>query len=116
MEYLRTHLSPAANDLIVPALLFFGIALAAGGALAFTKARAAANEVRVNLILYFLDALFVGPIVAIASAFATGALHWTLLSPAQWAHAPSWLLIFIAIFAGDFIGYWRHRFEHTALI
>ena len=27
-----------------------------------------------------------------------------------------WLVVFIAVFTGDFIGYWRHRLEHTPFL
>ncbi|RUO50199.1 fatty acid hydroxylase [Pseudidiomarina aquimaris] len=30
-----------------------------------------------------------------------------------WGMFPNWLLIPITLFIGDFIGYWRHRFEHS---
>lgn len=32
-----------------------------------------------------------------------------------WSLFPNWLLIPITLFIGDFIGYWRHRFEHSRL-
>jgi sterol desaturase/sphingolipid hydroxylase (fatty acid hydroxylase superfamily) len=32
----------------------------------------------------------------------------------MWEGLPRWLVIVIAVFAGDFVAYWRHRFEHTA--
>jgi sterol desaturase/sphingolipid hydroxylase (fatty acid hydroxylase superfamily) len=37
-----------------------------------------------------------------------------LLHADVWARWPQWLVGFIAVFAGDFVGYWRHRLEHTA--
>src|SRR5690606_10744731 len=37
-----------------------------------------------------------------------------LLPPETWQEIPLWLSAFIAIFIGDFVGYWRHRLEHTA--
>jgi sterol desaturase/sphingolipid hydroxylase (fatty acid hydroxylase superfamily) len=36
-----------------------------------------------------------------------------IVSPKFWWGLPPPLVGFIAIFAGDFIGYWRHRLEHT---
>ena len=39
-----------------------------------------------------------------------------LIPPAFWEGVPAWLAILIAIFIGDFIGYWRHRLEHTRLL
>ncbi|WP_299807241.1 sterol desaturase family protein [uncultured Shewanella sp.] len=33
-----------------------------------------------------------------------------------WASLPEWLVILSAVFCGDFIGYWRHRFEHSRIL
>ncbi|QYJ79854.1 sterol desaturase family protein [Shewanella acanthi] len=33
-----------------------------------------------------------------------------------WTNLNELLVIVIAVFAGDFIGYWRHRFEHSRLL
>jgi sterol desaturase/sphingolipid hydroxylase (fatty acid hydroxylase superfamily) len=33
-----------------------------------------------------------------------------------WGSVPKWVVIISAIFCGDFIGYWRHRFEHSRIL
>lgn len=33
-----------------------------------------------------------------------------------WESLPEWLVILLAIFCGDFIGYWRHRLEHSRVL
>lgn len=107
----------AATALVIPALIFAAIALIARGRDAIRAARNAAGEVRVNLTLYALDALFVAPTLGIAAAALAGLLQrngLTLFEPRDWAAAPVWIVAPLAIFVGDFIGYWRHRLEHTA--
>jgi len=39
-----------------------------------------------------------------------------LLTPAHWANLPVPVMLLIVLFVGDFIGYWRHRLEHTPLL
>jgi sterol desaturase/sphingolipid hydroxylase (fatty acid hydroxylase superfamily) len=39
-----------------------------------------------------------------------------LFSADAWSVFPAWLVGLVAIFAGDFIGYWRHRLEHTPFL
>jgi sterol desaturase/sphingolipid hydroxylase (fatty acid hydroxylase superfamily) len=109
----------AFSGLIWPALIFAGIALAARGAAALKAARNAAGEVRTNLILFGFDVLFVTPLIVLLLGAAGAFIQehgLQLMSPQSWDALPAWLVGFIALFAGDFIAYWRHRFEHTALI
>jgi len=108
----------AAAGLVVPALAAIIIAFIAHGADAARKARAAGGEVRVNLWLYAFDSLFVGPGLALAAAalgLAVAAAGLDFGAP-LWLNAPIWLTVLAAIFIGDFVGYWRHRFEHSALL
>lgn len=107
----------SAKSLALPALLFAAIALAAGGAGAVRKARNAAGEVRTNLMLFALDAAFVAPLLGLALAASGAAVQNAgLAAPIDWSALPVWLVGFMALFAGDFIGYWRHRLEHTPLL
>lgn len=109
----------AFSALLWPALIFAAIALAARGVASLHTARAAAGEVRTNMILLALDAVLIAPLLALLVA-ATGAwmqAHGLIFFSAQtWAELPQWLVLLIAVLAGDFIGYWRHRLEHTAVL
>ena len=103
------------SDLLLPALIFAAIALAFRGVAALRTARAATGEVRTNLILFTLDIIFITPALALLLG-ASGAWlqrHGLTLPVSTWANLPVWLVGFIAIFAGDFVAYWRHRLEHT---
>jgi sterol desaturase/sphingolipid hydroxylase (fatty acid hydroxylase superfamily) len=114
-ESLRT----AFSALLWPALIFAAVALAARGFAAFNTARAATSEVRTNMILLAVDAALVAPLLALMVA-AVGAWMQAnglrFFTADSWSALPAWLVLFIAVFAGDFIGYWRHRLEHTALL
>jgi sterol desaturase/sphingolipid hydroxylase (fatty acid hydroxylase superfamily) len=111
-------LSTSFASLAWPALAFAALALAARGLSALQAARAAANEVRTNLLLFASDLVFVAPLLALLIA-ATGGfiqVQGLALSASLWTPAPAWLVGFAAIFAGDFVAYWRHRLEHVALL
>src|SRR5262245_32175901 len=111
-------LAAAAADLIWPALGFAVLALAARGAAALRTARTASGEVRTNMILFVLDVIFVSPLLALLLA-ASGAFiqrNGLTLPTGLWSGLPNWLVIVIAVFVGDFVAYWRHRLEHSALL
>ena len=114
-----TALWTAFSALFWPAIIFAAIALAARGFASLSSARAATSEVRTNMILLAVDAALVAPLLALMVA-AVGAWMQSngmrLFSAEAWSTLPPWLILFIAVFAGDFIGYWRHRLEHTAFL
>src|SRR5262249_7017877 len=77
------------------------------------------HETRVNLGIYVLDAFLVGPILIVSYALITNfadAAALRLVSPDFWNSLPVALVGITAVFAGDFIGYWRHRLEHTRFL
>ena len=108
----------AFSALLWPALVFAAIALAVHGLASFGKARAATGEVRTNMILLAVDAALVAPLLALLLAIVGAWMQARGLSlaPALRSGLPQWLVLFIAVFAGDFIGYWRHRLEHTPFL
>jgi sterol desaturase/sphingolipid hydroxylase (fatty acid hydroxylase superfamily) len=106
-----------ATALIIPALVFALFALIAHGSAALAKARNAAGEVMTNLALLAFDVLVMAPLLSILLALMGAAMQnagLILVHPDFWGRWPRWLVGFVAVFAGDFIGYWRHRLEHTA--
>ncbi len=108
----------AAKDLALPALIFAALALAVRGVAALRTARAAGGEVSTNMALFVFDILIVTPALALLLG-ASGAWiqrHGLTLPPATWSALPVPLVAFIAIFAGDFVAYWRHRLEHTGAL
>lgn len=117
LDSIRDTLQRGALDAGQLALAFALIALVALGPRAFiAKAKAATGEVSTNVTLNIFDLLVITPLLGLALG-AMGA--WmqdrgvALLQPSFWQQLPAPLVGLIAIFAGDFIGYWRHRLEHT---
>jgi sterol desaturase/sphingolipid hydroxylase (fatty acid hydroxylase superfamily) len=107
-----------ASDFIWPAL---GFALAAilvrGWRGALGNAKSARGEIGTNLTLNIFDIIVITPMLAIALAIMGAWIEHAglvLARPGVWANLNPWLTGLLAVFVGDFIGYWRHRLEHTA--
>ncbi len=104
------------RELAIAGAVFAVIALIARGGEAIAKARKARAEVTTNLGLWVFDILVMTPVFAILTALMGAAMQnagLILLQRDFWTHWPQWIVGFLAVFAGDFIGYWRHRLEHT---
>ncbi len=107
-------LQTPALDLALCALAFAALAFLARGPASLHTARAATGEVSINLTLAIVDLLFVAPALAFTLAEVGGWMQRSGMALAfDWSALPSWAVAFAVIFAGDFIGYWRHRLEHT---
>lgn len=109
----------AFSGLIWPALAFSLIALIVRGRDAIRVARDATPQIRINLILFAIDVAIVTPLLVMALTYTGGLIQQAglrLFSASAWSAIPAWAVVVIAIFAGDFIAYWRHRLEHTAFL
>jgi len=113
-------LKDALLALALPADLFAGLAIIAKGLNpAVAAAIRAIRETRTNLAIYVLDCFIMGPILVVLYAVTTtlADTHSLRLINAQfWNDSPSVVVALVAVFVGDFIGYWRHRLEHTRLL
>jgi sterol desaturase/sphingolipid hydroxylase (fatty acid hydroxylase superfamily) len=110
------NLVTAAGALFWPALAFALLAFVVKGREALAAARAALAETRINLCLFVVDALLVLPLLGLLNTtMTTGVSAWdlALVAPAHWAALPDALVLFAAVFLGDFVAYWRHRLEHS---
>ncbi|GAM97626.1 possible sterol desaturase [alpha proteobacterium U9-1i] len=110
------QLAALAAPLLWPALGFAALALLARGLASLRTARAAAGEVRVNLTLYVFDALLIAPglgLMAASLAAWLSAHGLMLVSAATWVNLPTLVVACITLVIGDFVGYWRHRLEHS---
>ena len=117
-NFVKPVLDQAA-DLGLMAIFFLVLALLVKGAKAWSDARAAAEETRINLILYGVDQVLMTPIVVlIAATFAqtVHAMGWDAPGAALWDKLGGIATAFIAVFVADFLGYWRHRLQHSALL
>ena len=109
----------AAEMLLISAAAFGYLALLVKGKEALAAARRAAREIRLNLGIYFLDVLFVGPVVGILVAairFLIGHSPFTVLHESVWSSVGRYGTFVAVVFVGDFMSYWRHRLEHTRLL
>jgi sterol desaturase/sphingolipid hydroxylase (fatty acid hydroxylase superfamily) len=118
IQFLAKDLHGLVHALVgigVSAAAFAALAVAVKGRRALADARAAAGETRINAILSGVDQLAVSPVIGLMiaglSAAAVARLHlptaglWTRLAPGQ--------ALLLTVFVGDFVGYWRHRAQHS---
>ena len=105
--------------LALPAVAFALLALLVKGREAIAAAGRAAHEVRINLWLHVIDAVFMLPLLTLLIAAIAAGIEQLGLVRFQtevWAALGPYPTLFMVVFLGDFEGYWRHRFEHTRLI
>lgn len=103
-------------ELAAAAVAFMLLALVVKRARAWSDCRAAAGETRINLILHGLDHLTIAPLMVVTTAAAHEALHaagWTLPLESFWTLIGAGGTGLAVLFLGDFIGYWRHRAQHS---
>jgi len=113
---LAQTFGPVIGPLIACALAFAGLAWLTKGRRALEDARAALPGVRINLAMMLIDLVAVAPLLALAMSVATGALaaHGLQLDSGRlWAAIGRWPTVFAALVVGDFVGYWRHRAQHS---
>ena len=105
--------------LLTVALFFSALALIVKGRSALTQAMRAADEGRINLLIHFFDLLLIAPPLGLLLA-SMGLFfdHFGLriLEQDQWSGVALPIVALVAVFVGDFIGYWRHRLEHTRFL
>lgn len=110
------------TPLLWPALFFMLLALALKRQAVLKAIRTVAGETRFNLIVYLLDVVAVAPLLLALTAVTNPKLaEWRLISGLDWRWSDYGALgiaagLLVALFVGDFIAYWRHRFEHSALL
>jgi sterol desaturase/sphingolipid hydroxylase (fatty acid hydroxylase superfamily) len=106
----------AVQVLLYSTILFTTIVLAVKGRAAIAAGKRAWPEVRLNLWWYFLDALFVAPVIGLAvTLIQAGVSRYSLeiARPQTWEALGRPVTFVAVVFLGDFISYWRHRLEHT---
>lgn len=113
------QLALALQSLILPAVFFFALGLITKGRSLFADMRRALRETAFNLQVMVFNLVIVVPLLVVGNQIM-GAFFAQpgrqLLSPDTWNHLPAWLVMFLAVFWGDFVGYWRHRLEHSPLL
>ena len=72
-------------------------------------------ETRINAVIHVLDLLLVAPLVLLLIGALQPILSLNPIAPFWQALAPA-AVAGSALLIGDFIGYWRHRAQHSALL
>jgi sterol desaturase/sphingolipid hydroxylase (fatty acid hydroxylase superfamily) len=97
--------------------VFFGlIALLVKGSGAFAAARRAAPEVFATLMLDLVNLIVFAPIIAMTITLWRGTIaHYSLalMDERAWGNVGDFATLAAVLFIGDFLGYCRHRFQHT---
>jgi sterol desaturase/sphingolipid hydroxylase (fatty acid hydroxylase superfamily) len=81
--------------------------------------RRAWPESKTNLLIHLLDSIAVAPLMVMLAVWMGGVFQTFdlfLIPSSLWDRLHPVVVGIAAVFLGDFIGYWRHRFEHTPLI
>ncbi len=112
-------LKTAGLELLVPALVFLLIGALTKGRALFVDMRRALAETGLNVQILVFNTVLVVPLIALGSqVMSDAATRYGLIivQPEVWRSLPFWILIFCGIFIADFVGYWRHRLEHSPLL
>lgn len=118
LDGLQATMSTA-KALALPAIYFFLLGLILKRRQLFVDLKRVRHEAELNLQIILFDLFFVVPVigwiaVGLNSVFDTYSIG--LVPDAVWAGMPVLVVYLIAVVAGDFIGYWRHRLEHTTIL
>lgn len=85
----------------------------------FADMRRAVAESGLNIQILLFNLIVIAPLLVLGSqaliwAFVTNG--WSLIDREFWHGMPALPVIVLAVFLGDFVGYLRHRLEHTRLL
>ncbi|WP_371224637.1 sterol desaturase family protein [Roseovarius sp. 2305UL8-3] len=112
------NLYGALKVMMVPTLFFICLAYIVKGRDSINDFLRALPETILNIKIQAFNILFSSPFVAIyvtaIHGFLTGN-NLFLITPEFWDGVPMVVVLFLAVFLGDFFHYWRHRLDHTKL-
>ncbi len=112
------NLVTAFSTLVVVGLVFLIIAIVFKPKTWRADMKRAMPESGVNFRFFLFNTLISLPIMTFATTYWAGVLRddgLILVNPTAWDVLPAALMLFIVLFVSDFVGYWRHRLEHTPL-
>ena len=107
------------STLIYPALFFIALSLILKRREAIQSFWKATTEIRINIKIACFNLIFITPVIVILATAMTQLVqgYGLILLPAEtWVNVPTAITIIVAVFVGDFAGYWRHRLEHTRIL
>ncbi|MEM8797453.1 MAG: sterol desaturase family protein [Pseudomonadota bacterium] len=109
----------AAKSLAIPFLFFVCIGFVVRKQEFIKDLRRAFPQSVLNLKIMFFNVFFVVPLIFITAGILHAVVsHYGLwiVEPGAWSSFHPVIVILLAVFIGDFTGYWRHRFEHTPIL
>ena len=83
---------------------------------AYRDGLAARDDTGTNFIMWIIDAAAISPfVVAMINIAMDGFQHFGVVAPTQsfWRQIGPIPTLLAALVVGDFIGYWRHRLQHS---
>lgn len=102
-------------NLLFLGVLFFLLALLVKGRKVFHAMRASLSGSIFNVVLMSLNIVVITPVIAMMAGYMSS-YDYALLETDIWEAFPQLFVVVCAVFAGDFVGYWRHRLEHSRLL
>ncbi len=109
----------AASGALMPAIFFLCIGYVVKRKALFTDMMRALPQSGLNIQIMVFNLIFVVPLLTFSATFLSNFWHATglvLFDPQDWSEWPVVAVILLAIVVGDFVGYWRHRFEHNSFM
>lgn len=109
----------AASGVVTPAIFFLSLGYIVKRKALFGDMRRALPETGLNIQIMLFNFVFTTPVIVFAGTFLSSFWHSTgfvLSSPEDWIGWPVFGVVLVAIILGDFVGYWRHRFEHNSFL
>ncbi|KZN31666.1 hypothetical protein N474_02045 [Pseudoalteromonas luteoviolacea CPMOR-2] len=115
LEMAARQLYTAFSNLIMLAVFFVLLAYLLKGKEVYKQVKPALTGSAFNFSLMSVNLLLLTPVMSIILTYLYG-YQWSIIDRSIWYDLPQPVAIFIAVFLGDFIGYWRHRFEHSRFL
>jgi len=109
----------AGTGLLGPAVFFLSLGYIVKRKALIGDIRRALPETGLNIQIMIFNLIFTVPVIVFASTFLSNFWHATgmvLFTSDDWSDWPEFTIILIAVIVGDFVGYWRHRFEHNSFL
>ncbi|TQF70362.1 sterol desaturase family protein [Pseudoalteromonas luteoviolacea] len=115
LEMAARQVYTAFSNLIILAVFFVLLAYLLKGKEVYKQVKPALTGSAFNFSLMSVNLLLLTPVMSIILTYLYG-YQWSIIDRSIWYDLPQPVAIFIAVFLGDFIGYWRHRFEHSRFL
>lgn len=109
----------AGLGVLSPAIFFLCLGYLVKRKALFGDIRRALPETGLNIQIMVFNIIFTVPVIVFSSTFLSNFWHSTgivMYSPQDWSGWPVFAVVLVGIVVGDFVGYWRHRFEHNSFL